>query len=114
METTFKRPPEGQTNEILDREQFYLSYQPSPTGNRGPIGWFAVALTGDERLLNKKPETALCVYHPDGREWLILYGDFRKDYEGILASGGGLAECIAFYLTQKDEHKCPWSTERER
>lgn len=112
---TFQQNP-GSPNELLEGEGFYLSYNPGHynPGHYGPknlLGALAVALGGDPSMEIVTAETALCVQHPDGREWLILNGDFRKDYEGLVDQG--LAACRAFYNSQKDEHKSPWSTERE-
>lgn len=111
---TFERQP-GARNEVLNGDGFYVSYN-ARTGADGLsalIGLVAASMIGNDAMAEPAEETALCVDHPGGRpEWLILNGDFRKDYEGIAPLG--LSACLEFYRSQKDSAKSPWSTERER
>ena len=89
-------------NQILKGKGYYISYNAFPPS--GSFGLFDfTVLSSDDGL----PETALVIPKDGGKEFLILKGDFRKDYE----SKNGLEECIKFYLDNKKEHGSTWSTD---
>jgi hypothetical protein len=70
------------------------------------IGNLLLQLEGSEpNLDDEQTETAL---YSDG-VWRILKGDFRHDYDQVIA--GGLPACIALYNKLKVEHRSNWSTD---
>ena len=104
MSQTFEQNPHGGTNELIQGDGFYLSYQP----NRNPMGLSVF------RADTEEGETALCV--PDGRPdggtvWMILNGDFRREYEEAFA--GGLPACVAVYESHRAERRSSWSSDGE-
>ena len=82
---------EGAGNYILEGNQFYISYNPNP-------GFF-----WSSDLV--PPETALVIMNENGVKFLILEGDFRKEYEKRIDN---LEECIKFFKENK-KHKSMWS-----
>jgi len=76
-------------NYILKGNQFYISYQPKPWS---PLG-------------ASPPETALVIMNENGVKFLILEGDFRKEYEKRIDN---LEECIKFFKENK-KYKSMWS-----
>lgn len=89
--TKFRKNPSG-SNYLLEGEGFYISYNSHPGGG---INFF---MADDGR-----DETALCIEKENGdRLWLILNGDFRKEYEERFPKG--LDACIELYQKLKQEH----------
>jgi len=76
-------------NYILHGDQFYISYQSKPWD---PLG-------------AAPSETALVIMNENGVKFLILEGDFRKEYEKRIDS---LEECIKFFK-ENIKHKSKWS-----
>src|SRR5438105_565164 len=108
----FKQVPNG-PNQILKGKGFYISYVPPAhfREQRSCDASLANMLAGMATMMSGKKhsndgaETAL---NADGK-WMILKGDYRKDYAGLVKKGK--KACIAFYLTQKDEAGSEWSTD---
>lgn len=97
--------PTGNGNEILDGDGFFVSYNPNPAGGNSlctMLGKLAAVTTGDGAFAIQQPETALVV---DGK-FMILNGDFRQDYEGLVPQG--LEACKTFFKSQDDVSV--WST----
>lgn len=69
-------------NEVLSREDFYISFRPAGNGFR-------------------KAKTALVKKSDD---YFILNGDFRREYEEIFDKG--FDECYKFYLSQAKYKSC--------
>lgn len=82
----------GAENMVLDGDGFYISYNPSPCSL---ISMFRSDTGG--------AETALCVTE---REYYILNGDFRKEYEEAFPD---LQECQEVYEKLKGEYRSSWS-----
>lgn len=80
-------------NLILEKEDFYISY------NADPGGGFSM-LSGDEN-----DETALCA----NDEFYILNGDHRQEYEGIVDQG--VEACLDYY--NKTQGKSSWSMDHK-
>ena len=66
------------------------------------------------------PETALVMFDQpcakDGHVWIgkkfyLLRGDFRAEYERIIAGGGDASDCKSFYDEQKKEYGSRWSSD---
>jgi len=76
-------------NYVLERDQFYISYQPTPLSPSASL----------------PPETALVIMNENGVKFLILEGDFRNEYEKRINS---LEECIKFFK-ENIKHKSKWS-----
>jgi len=66
------------------------------------------------------PETTLVVFDQpcakDGHIWIgkkfyVLKGDFRADYEQIIAKGGGASACKRLFDEQKSEFGSRWSSD---
>lgn len=101
-------------NEILHSPcgTFFISYNPGRGSDMFGIGqtmgMLAEAITGKEVYRDSRPETAIVTPHAD-LHYRILNGDYRKEYEGLISQG--LAACIAFYESQKDEAQSVWSSD---
>lgn len=95
-------------NEILERGNFFISYNPSTGGQDGSSIFTELgnALGGN---LKDGEETALVLrnYGAD-KTFLILEGDFRKEYEEVIA--GGYEACLDVYKRNIDK-RSNWSTE---
>jgi len=90
-------------NEVLAGDGFYISYNPSIKAN--PFDSVLVGL-GEAESRVGLDETALCVEdstNPMGRCFLILNGDFRKDYEEAFPLGK--EACIAVYEKYREEYR---------
>jgi len=86
-------------NEILEGENFYVSYHPDTTAQ--PISPFlAIAFSSGE---NGGEETALCY----DSQYLILLGDHRKEYQKRLDS----LEACKEYFYQNQLLRSEWSTD---
>ena len=74
----FKDNPYGGTNQLIDEEceDFYLSYNPRPERE---IPFFTADGGGEE--------TALCITKEEDKQWCILNGDYRKEYEKVAHLG---------------------------
>lgn len=85
-------------NVTLDFEEFYVSYNP------------CVRPSIFDMFMDSafKEETAL--YSRNDGLWMILNGDFRKEYEKI--SYKGLDACIEFYKDHKEEFGSDMSTDQ--
>jgi len=81
-------------NQILDCGDFYISFRAN-TSDFGSI------FTGDD---DGAGETALC---SNGGKYMILNGDFRKDYEKRVDKG--FEECLKFYKSKKKKYSSVWS-----
>lgn len=94
----WKETPGG--NEILQHEKgdYFISYRGDTSAPLG-ISFFA----GD----NHSDETALVLITPIGHQYMILNGDFRKQYEEVFDQGYNA--CKAIFDTHKAEHKSSWS-----
>ncbi len=95
-------------NEVLKGKGFYLSY--NPRSRSYGFGNLAAALTSNDEFLNEGiEETALCIENtnPGDREWYILNGDFRKEYEGAFPS---LKKCKEVY-EKNIAKKSVWSSD---
>lgn len=91
----------GQGNELLEGDGFYVSFNPDP--NQHPLADvlsnLAQMCSGDETFTESQAETALCIKQPNGRvKYLILNGDFRRDYEGLVEQG--VEACREFFKSQ--------------
>ena len=80
------------SNEVLDGDGFYISYNPSPfQGNK---------FFGSDK---GNSETALCREH----KFYILNGDYRKQYEELIPQG--FEKCKEFFDSQPVESVSSWS-----
>lgn len=80
-------------NELLGYDDFYISY-------RANTNSFGSMFVGDDGGVG---ETAVC--YDDN--FMILNGDFRKDYEELAKQG--LDKCLEFYNSKKTENASMWS-----
>lgn len=96
----FKQNPHG-TNEILNGDDFYISYQANPS----PLG---ISIFRSD---NSSVETAIVDKNDPENQYRILNGDFRKDYVKLVPKG--LKACVKFYDKMKADHKSSWSTNQE-
>ena len=99
--TTFEKNPNGGTNYVLEGDGFYLSFNAAPCAD---MSFFRSDSGGSE--------TALAVEDgkPDGGTlWLILNGDFRKEYEEAFARG--IEGCLAVYESHRSTKRSSWSTD---
>lgn len=86
-------------NQVLRvSDRFYISYNPSPGGG---ISFFA----GDDN----SAETALCIKTSDNTHFLVLNGDFRREYE--IAIKKGIGACLKVYLKHKEKHNSSWTSD---
>ena len=84
----------GNGNFVLKENGFAISFQPNTEAHGG-------IFAGDT-----KQETALM---PDSGGYLILNGDFRRQYAKL--ANKGYQACLDFYNSQKAEHRSSWSTD---
>lgn len=105
----FKSHPNGQhVLKVQDGDKtFWVSYIPSSKPS-SDLSMLAFLLTDDQRCLDDREETALITDEETYTRYRILMGDFRQDYLGIAAQG--LAACIQFFDSQKEDYGSPWST----
>ena len=103
-----KFEPTGLGNEIIQCEGYYISYR--ATKPDSPISMLCTMMM---QIHNQpcaaeeyKGETAL---KADDEPWLILQGDYRKEYAALASQGYDI--CKEFYLSQKDEARSDWSTD---
>ena len=91
-------------NEILDSkdEKFFISYNPFVE-----IGGFfrGLSMFGSD---GGSAETALVIRGKKKNKYLILNGDFRKEYEDVISKG--LTACKKVYAKYKKEHNSSWSS----
>lgn len=87
-------------NEVLSGDDFYISYNPDTSF--GGL-WFFAGADCDE--------TALCSRAKGRAPFLILTGDFRKQYEEAVPLG--YDACLAIYDAHKAEFSSPWSDDKE-
>lgn len=91
-------------NYVLGGNKFYISYNPDTGAGHmaGMLTQLGNMFGGD---LTDGEETALC----KDDVFLILTGDFRKEYEELLPHG--YEACHEFYLKMAPEHGNSWSTQ---
>ena len=85
------------TNEILDGENFYISYNRSP-------GMGISLFASDDNCC----ETALVKPDDPENEYRILNGDHRKEYEKLVPLG--FEACLEFYNKESAHSGSSWST----
>lgn len=83
-------------NLMLKRDGYHISYNEDPSASLIGFGGF-FDLFGD----NTKEETALCF----NDNYLILNGDFRREYERCQSLG----EAMAVYNKLKSKYGSEWS-----
>lgn len=100
-------------NLVLDYKDFYISYNPN-TYEASAMAMEKNVLSFDiEKLGNvlghksNGEETALCCY--TSGSFLILNGDFRKEYEEI---GDNLEKAISFFRSKEAEFNSDWTVDR--
>ena len=123
MRTGFVKSPQG--NYTLEADGFYISYRP-PTPKEDdpvlahPISLAMRVLMGVDGHNDEAGETAFCVrasFPTMINPYFVLNGDFRKDYEGLIAAGGKAKECWEFWLSQSEHNSIysnnenPWETQ---
>lgn len=91
-------------NEVLVGKGFYISYNPHTGKDHNFLTDLGNLLGGD---LKDGEETAL--YLEKRHLWLILEGDFRKEYEAVFSKG--LKACEAVYKKHKESKRSNWSTD---
>lgn len=110
MEKTWEKV---RNNEILSGDGFFISYN-KDTGVDHMGGLFAsmgnaiLGAAGSEEELQDGEETAIVLEEGD-RTFLILEGDYRKEYEEAFPS---LEKCMAVYEKHKAKHQSNWSTDK--
>ena len=77
---------------VLGEENFYISYNPAPCSG--------IPMFGPDTPMG---ETALV----KGRDFWILNGDWRKQYEEVVDKG--FDACMGVYSENKKEHASSWS-----
>lgn len=85
------------SNQIIQGKDFYISFNSSPGGD---ISFF--------KSDNASAETALCITRNSKTHFLILNGDFRKEYEKAIKNG--LGACLNVYIRHKKENGSSWTT----
>lgn len=98
------------TNEILDGDGFYISYNETPGGG---LSLFAPDVCENDIPCN---ETALVEKLYESKEedvliFRILNGDFREEYEEAFPKG--FDACLAVYDEYKEDRASSWSDEDE-
>lgn len=91
-------------NEILKGKGFYISYNPNTGKDHGFFTELGNMLGAQ---LKDGEETALRLEKRG--LWLILEGDFRKEYEAAFPKG--LKACEAVYKKHKKSKRSNWSTD---
>lgn len=84
-------------NEILTGDGFYISYNPKPCFDSNFI-----------KSDGGQAETALCIRRSGKNHWLILNGDFRREYEAAFLIG--LGACLSVWTKYKETHASTWSS----
>ena len=100
-----KFEPTGRGNVLLQGDGFFVSFrgntqQLSQPAFGMPLPLVDALMQGDDK---GKGETAL----HDGKQYLILNGDFRAEY--LKAAKRGLAACVAVYESHRATHRSQWS-----
>lgn len=90
-------------NYVLDGDGFYVSWLPS---TRTFMGVPSKLFEGDDK---GKGETALVNDSLPGEKYLILNGDYRKEYEEALPKG--YAACRAVYEAHRAVAGSKWSSD---
>ena len=85
----------GGNNLILRGKGFYISY--NPVAGSSISSWASDNGSVETALVNKSAK----------HTYLILNGDFRKDYEKIISEG--YRACKKFYESKKEEFDSSWS-----
>lgn len=98
----FKMGLLGGGNHILRGDGFYISYNANPQWVTGGLAFVGSMFASDDG----SDETALC----RNNEFLILNGDFRADYEPLVAQG--YEACRAFFEEKKASHGSSWTLEQ--
>lgn len=96
MKKQFEKWEYSLENMVLEGDNFYISY------NENPGGGISVFQNS-----NGSDETALC----KGDMFYILNGDFRAQYERLIAKG--FDTCYDFYKKNKKKYGCEWSSDYE-
>jgi len=104
MKHKFEKNPYGR-NYLLSDKEFYISYNPNTTEDH-MSGMFTDL--GNTIGMNVKDGEETALYHEKNDKWMILEGDFRKEYEKAFPS---YRECKKVYTKNKKEHRSNWSTE---
>lgn len=95
-------------NKVLQRKDFYISYNPNTGIGDGSGLSLLIATIGESFGLDRgTEETALCFKGKTRNVFLILLGDFRKEYE---ACGESLEEAKKVFEKYKPAHYGNWST----
>jgi len=92
----FEKNP-GWSNEILEGDGFYISYNPNP-------GMGISLFDGDDH----SDETALVKEDDTENRYRILNGDYRKEYEKLAPLG--FEKCLKFYNKESIDNGSSWST----
>lgn len=99
---------EGHNNEVLQGDNFYISYNPS-TGTELMAGTFTSVANSLGSILGKSfkdgEETAL---KDSSGQWYILQGDYRKEYEKVFSKGE--KACISVFRKYEKVARSEWST----
>lgn len=100
-----------ENNSLLEGDGFFISYV-ADTSKTFRMELTELAnLMGNLVDVNFKDgeETALCVIDGKAREWLILEGDFRKEYEEAFPLGIKAVKKV--YEKNKKASRSSWSTD---
>lgn len=92
----FKPAYTGAPNEIMACEGFFISYNPGR--ERNPLDDILCSLGKIQEGNLGRPETAIVVLDSSkitGCKHLILYGDYREDYQKIAEKG--LEACLVLF-----------------
>lgn len=102
----------GNGNQILKNGDFYISYNKDPQGSEMAeiCGSILSLASGNSDFNESREETAL-VKEGEKYQFLILNGDFRKDYEKLIDKG--YKECKKFYNKNKKKYQSIWSSDYE-
>lgn len=103
--TDWKKQPH---NEILQGENFYICFVSSISDVESEAPEFRTLglMGGLLGLETKETETAL---KAEGGPWLILNGDFRKEYKEAFPLG--YEACVAVYNRHKAQHRSDWASD---
>lgn len=92
------------TNLLAKGDGFFISYNNQK--NKDPLAETIEDFFGKPA---KEPETAIVIIDGKGKDhntYLILNGDFRKEYESLIPKG--LYACKEFFLANQDK-RSNWS-----
>ena len=89
--------PTGMGNFLLEGKGFRISFHPHVAD-----GFYGLKMFADD----EESETALM---PNEGGYLILNGDFRRQYAEL--ADKGYQACLDFYNSQKAERRSSWSTD---